>query len=54
MVSDALCALAWTKAKAGEYGLDPDRITVFGCSAGGGIAATLQQSLVVFANEALL
>jgi acetyl esterase/lipase len=38
---DALCALAWTRANAGKYGLDPDRITLFGYSVGGGIAATL-------------
>jgi acetyl esterase/lipase len=41
MVPDALCALAWTKANAGDYGLDPERITVFGYSIGGMAAATL-------------
>jgi acetyl esterase/lipase len=41
MVADGLCALAWTKANAGQYGLDPDRITLFGYSVGGTIASTL-------------
>jgi acetyl esterase/lipase len=41
MAPDALCALAWTRANATEYGLDPERITLFGYSVGGGIAATL-------------
>jgi acetyl esterase/lipase len=40
-VPDGLCALAWTKANAGEYGLDPDRITVFGYSVGGLIASMI-------------
>ncbi len=41
MVSDAACALAWTIANAGKYGLDPDRIIVYGFSVGGMVAATL-------------
>jgi acetyl esterase/lipase len=41
MMSDALCALAWTKANAGEYGLDSNRITVFGYFEGSSIAAML-------------
>jgi acetyl esterase/lipase len=41
LVPDALCALAWTRANAGKYGLDPDRITLFGYSVGGRLAATL-------------
>jgi len=41
MASDALCSVAWTNANAGEYGLDPDRITVFGFSVGGMVASTI-------------
>jgi len=39
--SDAACSLAWTLANADKYGLDPDRITVFGFSVGGMVAATI-------------
>jgi acetyl esterase/lipase len=41
MVADALCSLAWTGANAGKYGLDADRIAVFGFSVGGMVAATM-------------
>lgn len=41
MISDAICSLAWTHANAGDYGLDPDRITVFGFSVGGLLASTI-------------
>ena len=41
MISDALCSLAWTRANSDEYGLDPDRITVFGFSVGGLVASTI-------------
>jgi len=41
IVPDALCSLAWTRANAGEYGLDPDRISVFGFSVGGLVASTI-------------
>lgn len=41
MVPDALCSLAWTKENADAYGLDPDRITVFGFSVGGLVASTI-------------
>lgn len=39
--ADGLCALAWTRANAGEYGLDPNRITVFGFSIGGLVASSM-------------
>ena len=41
MISDALCSLAWTHANASDYGLDRERITVFGFSLGGLVASTL-------------
>ena len=41
MVPDALCALAWIRANANEYGLDADRVTVFGFSVGGLVASTI-------------
>jgi acetyl esterase/lipase len=40
-VSDAFCALAWVHANGASYGLDPQRIVVFGYSVGGLVAATL-------------
>jgi acetyl esterase/lipase len=36
---DCLAALAWLREHAGEYGLDADRIGVWGSSAGGHLAA---------------
>lgn len=35
---DTLAAIAWLKARAGELGLDPTRLVLFGRSAGGQIA----------------
>jgi len=38
MVGDAKRAVAWLKANAAEYGVDPDRIVLGGASAGGHVA----------------
>ncbi|WP_326565136.1 alpha/beta hydrolase [Amycolatopsis rhabdoformis] len=38
-VEDVRAAVAWTHAQAGVYGLDPDRIALWGSSAGGYLAA---------------
>ncbi len=40
-VQDALCALAFTRARAAAWGLDPARIATFGYSAGGHLASML-------------
>jgi acetyl esterase/lipase len=41
LLQDAFCSLAWVHANADVYGLDPQRIVVFGYSMGGGLGATL-------------
>jgi acetyl esterase/lipase len=41
LVQDAICALAFLRAHAGEYGLDPERVAVLGYSAGGHMASLL-------------
>lgn len=41
MIPDALCSLAWTRTNADEYGLDANRIIVFGYSLGGEVASTI-------------
>ena len=38
-VEDCYQALAWTEAHAGELGIDPSRLGIFGLSSGGGLAA---------------
>jgi len=43
-VEDAKAAVRWLRAHAARYNLDPDRIGVFGASAGGHIAAVLGTS----------
>jgi acetyl esterase/lipase len=40
-IHDVKAALRWLRAHAGEHGIDPDRIAVFGISAGGHLAAML-------------
>lgn len=40
-VQDVHCALSWVRAHADELGIDPDRIAVFGYSAGGHLASLL-------------
>ena len=37
-VEDCKCAVRWLRAKAEKYGVDPDRIGVWGSSAGGHLA----------------
>ena len=40
-IQDARCALAFLRAHAAEYGIDPDRIAVAGYAAGGYLASML-------------
>jgi len=40
-IHDCKAAIRWIKAHAAEYGLDPDRIAVWGSSAGGHLVAML-------------
>jgi acetyl esterase/lipase len=40
-LDDCYLALEWTIAHADELGIDPDRLGLFGVSAGGGLAASL-------------
>lgn len=40
-VHDLKCAIRWMRAHATEYNIDPDKIGVYGCSAGGELAAFL-------------
>jgi len=37
-VEDCYAGLVWTAAKAAELGIDPDRLAIYGGSAGGGLA----------------
>jgi acetyl esterase/lipase len=41
LMQDSHCALAFLRAHADEYGLDPDRVAVLGYSAGGHMASLL-------------
>jgi acetyl esterase/lipase len=43
-IEDCKCAIRFLRAKAKEYNLDPDRIAVWGSSAGGHLAALLGTS----------
>lgn len=40
-VQDCICALAWIRGHAGDYGIDPDRIGALGYSAGGHLVSML-------------
>ncbi|HEY4177826.1 MAG TPA: alpha/beta hydrolase [Kofleriaceae bacterium] len=40
-IQDPICALAYVRAHADEYGVDPDRISSYGYSAGGHLASML-------------
>lgn len=40
-IEDVACSLAWLRANAGQFAIDPDRITLFGFSVGGIAAATV-------------
>jgi acetyl esterase/lipase len=40
-IQDVRCALAFLRAHAGEYGLDPDRVAAVGYSSGGHLASML-------------
>lgn len=46
-IHDAKAAVRWLRANANRYGLDPDRIGVWGDSAGGHLAALLGTSAAV-------
>lgn len=41
LMQDSHCALAFLRARASDYGLDPDRVAVMGYSAGGHMASLL-------------
>lgn len=40
-IEDCYCGLLWLAEHAGELGVDPDRVALYGQSAGGGLAAAL-------------
>lgn len=40
-IEDCKAAVRWLRAHAGEYGIDPERVGVWGASAGGHLAALL-------------
>jgi acetyl esterase/lipase len=42
-LDDCMAALQWMRANAVELGIDPERITVMGASAGGGLSAAVAQ-----------
>jgi acetyl esterase/lipase len=42
-LDECMATLQWMRANAVELGLDPDRITVMGASAGGGLSAAVAQ-----------
>ncbi len=40
-IQDSKCAVRYLRANAAKYGIDPNRIAVWGCSAGGHLAALM-------------
>ena len=42
-LDDCMATLKWMAKHADELGIDPDRIAVYGVSAGGGLAAAVAQ-----------
>jgi acetyl esterase/lipase len=42
-LDDCMATLRWMRASADELGIDPDRIAVYGASAGGGLSAAVAQ-----------
>jgi acetyl esterase/lipase len=50
-VQDCFCALAFLRAHAGEYGLDPDRVVAMGYSAGGHLVSLLGLAADVPAHQ---
>ena len=54
-VEDAKCAVRWLRAHADDYFIDPDKIAVIGCSAGGHLAMMIAYSdESEFAKDCLL
>lgn len=51
-IQDAKAAVAWLRDHAGDYGIDPDRVAIWGSSAGGTIASTLALSCGDLAEKA--
>lgn len=41
LIQDCVCALAFLRSRADEWGIDPDRVAVLGYSAGGHLASLL-------------
>lgn len=50
-LQDVKCAVRWFRASASEFGLDPDRIGIYGSSAGGHLAAMTALTPGLFEGE---